>query len=762
MSFEFKSDFSSFKKGINMIERVVKNFSFKEIKKNREGALSIGRFTDVPDINPPQLPGYIDTWFLGTRAENGGEFKELIAQAVDHIIEYRQSYLPGDPQTITPDVKASSEYQAGMQSLKDAYNKLLMHLREYSTPYFSMRYQGHLLWDTTIPGMLGYFAAMLHNPNNVTIQASTATTLLELQVGRDLCAMVGFPETDGVEPWSHITADGSIAINEATWVTRELKFFPFAAKTALQKHQALAKARKLEVPIVDGSQPKLLQATPWQLFNMRMDDILAIPQRIWELCGESEDIQDVYGVWDLIVPHNLNARGWWEMTRSCFGEVGELKMIAPSSKHYAWPKAAAANGIGTDNLIDIFVDADARLDLGQLDQALAGCLENRHPVLLTLAVLGSTEESAVDPIDGILELRETYRKKGLEFNIHVDAAWGGYQIATIRRDYNFEEERSPLFIDDYSQVIFNEHTIRQFKRIRDCDTATIDPHKSGYIQYPAGGSLYRNSLLKHLTTFTGTYIGSSKSIRPVEPSVGIYGLEGSKPGASAASVFLSHQVIRPSVSGYGKIINQAMFNTKLFYLRLLFMARETDNFIVVPLPRLPIDRSDNNINGERESYLAKLRQRLQGKNQAEILADPEAMALLRELGPDQNILSYAFNFKLSGDRINDDPNLCSELNNQIYDRFHIHYYQSGKAEDIHKYPFLLTKTIFRLTDYGETFINSFAQRLGLSSTPEAISVLRSAVMDPYLSDLPNGGSFFDEIIEIICHHVTEIIQQNFC
>ena len=746
-----------------MVGRIVKNFSFKEIKKTDDGALSIGQFTNVPDINPPQPPGNIANWFLGTRAENGTEFKQLIAQAVDHIIDYRQSYLPGDPETITQDVKASLEYQAGMQALRDAYNQLLQHLREYGTPFFSMRYQGHILWDTTIPGMLGYFAAMLHNSNNATIQASTATTLLELQVGRDLCAMIGFPETDKIEPWCHITADGSIAINEATWATRELKFFPFAAKKALQKQPVLAKAKALEIKIADGSQPKLVEATSWQLFNICMDDILALPQRIWELCGESENIKDVYDVWDLIIPYNLNVRGWLEMTRSCFEDVGEIKMIAPSSKHYAWPKAAAVNGIGTDNLIDIFVDADARLDLGRLNQTLNQCLENRHPILLTLAVLGSTEESAVDPIDGILELRETYRKKGLDFNIHVDAAWGGYQISTIRRDYNFEEQKSPLFIDDYSQVMFNEHTIRQFKRLRDCDSATIDPHKSGYIQYPAGGSLYRNSLLKNLTTFTGTYIGGSKSIRPLEPSVGIYGLEGSKPGAVAASVFLSHQLIRPSVSGYGKIINQAIFNSKLFYLRLLFMSAETDNFIVVPLPRLPIDRSDisDYINGEHEHYIAHLRQHLQGKNQSQILADPEAMALLREVGPDQNILSYAFNFKHCDHRLNDNADLFNELNNQIYDRFHIHYYQSGEAENIHKYQFMLTRTIFRLADYGETFINNYAQRLGLATTPEEMSILRSAVMDPYLSDLPNGGSFFDEIIELIRQNVTEIIEQNF-
>ncbi|MEP6577970.1 pyridoxal-dependent decarboxylase [Microcoleus vaginatus GB2-A3] len=732
---------------------------FNEFIQGDSGDLSINRLTEIPNINSPQPPGDISTWFLGTRAENGAEFKELIGKAVDHIIEYRQTYLPDDPETITPEVKSSPEHRAGMGALTDAYNKLLEYLREYATPYFSMRYQGHVLWDTTLPGMLGYFATMLHNPNQLTIQMSTATTLLELLVGKDLCAMVGFPSNNEIEPWSHITAGGSIAIIEAVWATREMKFFPFAAREALKIEPALLKARNIEVPIVDGSHPKLLEATSWQLFNIRQDDILTLPQRIWDLCGESEELQDVYSVWDLLLKRSLNGRGWSAMSRTCFQDVGDLKMITSSTKHYTWPKAMASLGMGTDNEIDLYVDADARMDMKKLEEALAECLENRNPVLLTAAVLGSVEESAVDPLESILELRETYRKKGLEFNIHVDAAWGGYLMSMIRRDYKFAEQNSPLFIDDFSRVPCNEHTLRQLQRIRECDSATIDPHKMGYIPYPAGGNLYRNGQLKNLTIYAGSYIGATQSIRPQEPSVAIYGLEGSKPGARAAAVFLSHQVIRPSVSGYGKIVSQSMFNTKLFCLRLLLMATEQDNFIMVPLPRLKIEREGSN--GDKESYLATLRSSLYGKTQDEILADPEAMAMFREIGCDENILCYAFNFKRQDGSINDDPELFFKLTDLVYDRFHVHYYEDGKAEDIHKYRFFLTSTIFQKSDYGPTFIENYAKRLGLSKTPDSIKVLRSIVMDPCVSDLPDGGSFFDEIIETLRSNVTEIIEQNF-
>jgi len=68
--------------------------------------------------------------------------------------------------------------------------------------------------------------------------------------------------------------------------------------------------------------------------------------------------------------------------------------------------------------------------------------------------------------------------------------------------------------------------------------------------------------------------------------------------------------------------------------------------------RLPIERTG----GDKNSYLAELRQRFSGKTQDELL-DPQAMAMFREIGCDQNILCYAFNFKRKDGSINDDPEL---------------------------------------------------------------------------------------------------------
>ena len=43
-----------------------------------------------------------------------------------------------------------------------------------------MRSHGHMLWDQVLPAMVGYFAGMLYNQNNVAAEASPVTTGLEI------------------------------------------------------------------------------------------------------------------------------------------------------------------------------------------------------------------------------------------------------------------------------------------------------------------------------------------------------------------------------------------------------------------------------------------------------------------------------------------------------------------------------------------------------------------------------------------------------
>ena len=88
-------------------------------------------------------------------------------------------------------MRQSPEFQQGVDRLRTETAKLLQKL-QMSAPFASMRYQGHMLWDQAMPATVGLFAALLYNQNNVAAEASPVTTRLEIEVGNDLCRMLGY------------------------------------------------------------------------------------------------------------------------------------------------------------------------------------------------------------------------------------------------------------------------------------------------------------------------------------------------------------------------------------------------------------------------------------------------------------------------------------------------------------------------------------------------------------------------------------------
>ena len=73
-------------------------------------------------------------------------------------------------QCVSSKIKLSPEYLHALDALNDSYRSLLGVFKK-SVPFFSPRYQGHIDWDLTIPSIVGYFATMLYNPNNVGFEA---------------------------------------------------------------------------------------------------------------------------------------------------------------------------------------------------------------------------------------------------------------------------------------------------------------------------------------------------------------------------------------------------------------------------------------------------------------------------------------------------------------------------------------------------------------------------------------------------------------
>lgn len=680
----------------------------------------------------------VEAWFLGPRGENADLLERLVVEAVRDQVYWRRNFHPEDPSHITEIIKRSPEYVDGLGRLEEGYSGLLAFLKK-SVPFFSMRYQGHMNWETTLPGILGYFAAMLYNPNNVAFEGSTATTILEGLIGDDLCRMLGYQipgldtdaPVDTLPPWGHITCDGTVANIEAVWAARNLKFYPLALRAALAEDERLASAREIVKVTPAGSHIPLplLRLDDWQVLNLKVDEILGLPSSVASALklDESEGVDLVS---DAVAPYLLQTLGYNEFGERLGVGIKSPVIFVPGTKHYSFPKAVALAGIGSANLRDVSVDSDARLDVADLRAKLVECANEQRPVLMVVAVIGSTEESSVDPLAAVLALRDELRSSnGIDFSVHADGAFGGYHASVERSDFDMPEPAA-----SYGMVVPEQHSMlsdyckEQYRALGRADSITVDPHKSGYIPYPAGALCYRNSRMRNLVTFSAPVVYHGEA----EPTVGIYGIEGSKPGAAVSAVYLSHRVIRPSKSGYGFIIGRALYSCKRLYARLLEIGRD-DSFYAVPLPRVPASPPGDESQA-KTAYLLQYLSRPSGP------VPEDFDDHIRAVGPDLNILAYAFNFRLPMGKPNTSLHLANLFNEAMYRELSLKPF-----EDIYGQDMIVSTTNLELKAYGQAFFDDYSARLGVSDVEGVnhITVLRSVVMDPWVTETGTGAGAAD-------------------
>lgn len=686
-------------------------------------------------------------WFLGPRAENKELFASLIQSAIEANCNDRLN-LYDDPPYVT-ETRKDQDYHASVARMEDEFNKLLKALSG-SVPFFSYRYQAHMNWDLTMPGLLGYFAAMLYNQNNVALEASPVTAQLEQEVGKDLCTMLGFDtsEENPVPPWGHVTCDGSVANLEAMWAARNLKYYPLSVKAALQNDAALQPhARDILVTLGTGEQAVLVEQDAWTLLNLAVDEILALPARIEKTCSITS--AQLTAALD---PYLLQSTGFEDRVSLHTEGTRAPVIMGPATKHYSWPKNAAILGIGKNNFVDIPVDMAARMTVrppksgaGEcLETVLKRCLADKQPVVMVVVVLGSTEESAVDPLAEVVALREELRPQGLDFAIHVDGAWGGYFASILRGESGVLTADSNDLGEQVTPILsMSDYVTRQYAAIPRADSVTIDPHKAGYIPYPAGGMCYRNSAMRNLVAFLApeVYHGSDP-----DANMGVYGVEGSKPGAAPAAVYLSHRIIRPDQSGYGKVLGQALFNSKRLYSAIITMADAQDDFVVVPVQQIPAEREGKSPE-EIRRQMAFIKTRIAAVQNNELIRDSEAMDLLRELGSDQIIITYGLNFKQNG-VLNSRAELANNFMHDVFQQLSVR----PSASDPGKMAIpdmIITTSDFDPEEYGDDFVATYMQRIGVDPSGSALPTMHfisSTTMCPWLTATAEGN-FIPQLIE---------------
>ena len=459
----------------------------------------------------------IDALFIGDKAENGDNFKKLLNKLVDEHLGWRQNYMPQDEPILSNAEVNGLRFAATTQRMEDVLGELSTRMRAQSVPWHSPRYWGQMNSETLMPAILAYDYAMLWNGNNVAYESSPATSEMEEEVGRDLAGLFGFGQG-----WGHIAADGSLANLEGLWYARNIKSLPLAMK-------------EVKPELVEG-------LSDWQLLNMPVSRIMDLFSR----CGDEEK--------DAVKAKS--ARGG--------GDLKKLgKWLVPQTKHYSWLKAADIAGIGLDQVVPVPVDGHYRMKVDELERIIRDLAARRTPILGVVAVVGTTEEGAVDHVDQVAALRSRLEKEGIGFYLHVDAAYGGYARSLV-----LDEEGQVIPYEDLRRVhrehgVFQEDVeylsqdvYRAFVGIDQADSVTVDPHKMGYVPYAAGGIAIRDIRMRDVISYFASYV--MERTADVPTMLGSYILEGSKAGATAAAVWTCHRILPLNVSGYGKLIGRSI------------------------------------------------------------------------------------------------------------------------------------------------------------------------------------------------------------
>jgi len=499
----------------------------------------------VPMPTPEPRDYTLDACFLGPYGENDALLEKLMVEFLRDHVYWRRNFHPEDPPAIATAAAHHPDYLAFEARMRRELHQLSAALKK-SVPFHSPRYIGHMASDLLLPGLAAQMLTLPYNPNNVSEDAAPVTVDMEVQVGLQLARMLGYPH-DPAQPacaFGHLASGGSLANYQALRLALALKAFPVALRAA--------RVPKLELPADD-----------WAAFNLTAADTIALLEQ-WQAWLAAQSPEQRAHWQAQVEAERIEQRG----LAGFFAAHPELRVplvLAPVTAHYSWSKGLKLLGLGREQL-HLLPTCGMRLDPAALRDKLARCARERQPVLMCVAVLGSTEYGTIDPIDAVLDARTQARTQGLDFSVHVDAAWGGYLATLFRHEDGTLRSRSEV-ASEYVQ--FPTPAVHAaFAALADTDSATVDPHKLGYLPYGAGAFICRDHRAMALLAERADYVfhGSTPdSYLARYRSLGQFVPEGSKSGAAAAAVYVTHKVLPLDHRHFGRLPRATVRSAEAFH-----------------------------------------------------------------------------------------------------------------------------------------------------------------------------------------------------
>ncbi len=223
------------------------------------------------------------------------------------------------------------------------------------------------------------------------------------------------------------------------------------------------------------------------------------------------------------------------------------KIVASTQAHYTHRRISEVLQLPFQS---VPCDSRMKMDLQELEDLLKS-----GEIGTVVATLGTTASGSLDPLPEILKLKNKYN-----FNLHADAAYGGY--FTLVED-------------------LHDETRAAFNLLDQVDSLVIDPHKHGLQPYGAGCVLFRNpqvgEFYKHDSPYT--YFSSA------ELHLGEISLECSRPGAAAVALWATQRLF--------PLVKEGKFATNLAKgreaaLKLFKLLKSDNRFLTLFEPELDI------------------------------------------------------------------------------------------------------------------------------------------------------------------------------
>ncbi len=625
----------------------------------------------------------LDACFLGPYGENDAMLEKLVVEFLRDHVYWRRNFHPEDPPAISTRAAHHPDYQAFEARLRRELHQLSAALKK-SVPFHSPRYLGHMVSDLLIPGLAAQMLTLPYNPNNVSEDAAPVTVDMEVQVGLQLGRMLGYPHNPDLPEcaFGHLTSGGTLANYQALRLALALKAFPVALRAA-------------NVPDIE------MPGDAWEAFNLTPQAGIKLLDQ-WQAWLKSQTLPD-RKKWHAIVQSQRIEQMGLHAFFNAHPSIKVPVVLAPITAHYSWSKGMKLLGLGREQL-QLLPERGMRIDLDALDETLKKHERNYQPVLMAVAVLGTTEYGTIDPVDGVVDARDRAAALGLGFSVHVDGAWGGY-LTTLFRNADGSLRTMPEVRNGFSEFP-SENVYKAFAAIGRTDSVTVDPHKLGYLPYGSGAFICRDHRAMSLLSEQADYVfheATPTHYLARYRSLGQYIPEGSKPGAAAAAAYVTHKVLPLDHAHFGRLQSHTIVSAEAFLARARQFSEEIANTACAMVP----------------------------------------------FSPDSNLVCLALN--PIGNR---DVAKANAFVRSLHDDL-----RCDPSQPLQLKEFFGSVTTLRPEVLGDVEMNRILHGLGLDPATlggehdDRLVILRHTLMNPYLIDRENGISYIDRYFEYLTRRI---------